>query len=399
MTWRAGILLVLCATAAAAEEDELTPLQRDALRAVVERLRKYGGHLTAKRAAAFELAEFDADELARLPARAPEEVREPLARICGTVALWRGPLGELKKSADICWLLASADAAAWANAGRLLRRERTGARLERAVLALRADERPEVRLLAVRMATTLVVFGSRNENLRDTVLAGIDDPHPHVAGHAAYHALDIRDKRVVDRMLAHVEDERMLPEYGTTVGAVTAQRLSWTIFTEERARMGWGTPAVPPLDEPRTRTPDELRKWWRRSHENFGFGTPAPWKCVHDDVLVLTRGTPVVVELADGTPLRLVLLEHREAWLDGRPVTTIRVKMTDVRYPRDPRELSDLGNPEHSDWWLPGGGADWPVEAPDGSPANGSAWWRAVFLPTHRLGRVRMRLFFYVRPG
>ena len=412
----AFILLVAASWPAAGREAEFSPTQRAALQDVLERLRNTlrSGRLTATEAAGFDLEEFDTCDLQRVVRVAEDlgesrRLRDALTQVCRMVVLRRGPLGQLKKASDICFLLASTRENDWADAYRLLRREPLGETLDRAVVSLGRDARPQVRLIAVKHATTLVFFGRKSEGLVATVLAGITDRDPNVAACSAWDAGVTGDKRVLDRMVATLSDTRELdPESFSVqnlqgwrkVSDVLACRFSWMVWQERRARLTLGAPApgqmewtpAPLTVEYVDLAPDAIRDWWRTERAAFGFGTPAPmWKRVFDKVVVLRIGKPVTVRLDTGTPLRIALKKYTEGWEVGRPVTSVDAELTDVSFPKHERHVAYLGNPEWSDWQVGRGRTSW--------SQNGSVQWKAAYLPTQRRGTVRLKLVIHLEGG
>lgn len=422
------LMLALGAWPAAGHDEESTAEQREAVRATVDRLRKIleEGYLSAGKAAKFEFKGLSTHDLmhvldtAKLAAvksdiaKEPQKLRDALARVCRTTIHRRSPLGQLQKSSDICFLLASSHRADWVAAHRLLRREPFGEKLDRAVIALARDTRPEVRLLATLDATMLVAFGRKAEGLVATVLAGMTDQNPNVAAVSTYWAAQTRDPRVVDRMIASLSDSRLLNPGSSPlwdlggpkeskVSDIAMQKLRWLAWNESDCGLKWRAP-VPGTEkdwtgQPRAEyvalTPDAIRSWWKRSRAEFGFGVSKPmWKCVFDEVVLLKIGQPKLVRLAMGVPVRITLTEYTERLNDGEPVTSVEVQaeLIDARPPGDENEYSiRLGNPRHSDWWVPRHRMSW-----TGDNIDGSMKWKVAFLPTHRRKYVRARLVVHL---
>jgi hypothetical protein len=383
-----------------AHEDALTKEQVESLRRVVEQLRTTlaRGRLTAEKAWEFGFDGFTAHDLEHAPA-APlgvemsDDVRGALRHVCRAAFHRRSPVGKLARAKDISFLLGSPGVQDWLHAFRLLRREPFSPELDRAVVALGRDERPEVRLIAAKLASSLLVFGREAEGLRATVLACLSDADPNVAAACAVHAaLDTRDKRVVDRLVACLGDERLLradaPAFLRLQGhdrvATTASLvLSWMIYREGCVLQE--TSQDPRnLEHPEARrkyvamTPDEIRAWWRANREAFGFEAPAPqWRKAFDEVLVLDVGKPAAVPM-DGMPVSVLLKAYRESWSgEGTPVTTV-----DTRIRSGDWDMGSPGNPDHDDGYVH-----------REIRASGREWqWTAAFLPTHEKGRVRCRL-------
>ncbi|HEX5137542.1 MAG TPA: HEAT repeat domain-containing protein [Planctomycetota bacterium] len=394
----ACVVLLAVAPLARGDEPGLAHEKVAALRAAAERLPKEG---TAEKAWKFEIAGFKSEDYARaadaLPADLPDAARESLGRACRTAALRLGPLGRLEHARDACYLLASPRDEDWLKAFRLLRREPLGDDLDGAVLALAKDARPEVRLIASRLASSLVVFGRKD--LVDVVLAALADPDPNVVGSCAVgDAMATGDKRVVDRMVAIIDDPRTIDPDASpflnlgpaekTLGDYVRRNLCWTFWTERRARHRW----MPPLDAlGHELSADETRAWWKENRESFGFGTPAPqWRCVFDDVLVVDVGERLTVHDCDGRPLKIDLSVYREHWLGGEPVTTISGEIhTDVG--TEDQYVTTFGTPDRRDVSVCQSRGTWGDGTLFGEHAT-----RVALLPTDRPGRVRMRLTMHI---
>jgi len=394
----ACVVLLAVAPLARGDEADLAPEKVAALRAAVERLPK---ELTAEKAWKFEIAGFKAEDYARaadaLPAGLPDGARVVLARGCRTAALRLGPLGRLEHARDACHLLASPRDEDWLKAFRLLRREPLGDDLDGAVLALAKDARPEVRRIASTLASTFVVFGRKD--LVDVVLAALADPNPNVVGACAVgDAMATGDKRVVDRLVAIIDDPRAIDPHASPflnlgpaekkLGDYVRRNLSWTFWRERRARHKW----VPPFDTlGHELSADETRAWWKENREVFGFETPAPqWRCVFDDILVVDVGKRLVVHDCDGRSLKIDLNVYREHWLGGEPVTTIQGEIhTDVDTEDQP--VTTFGTPDRSDVSICESRGSWG----DGT-LFGEHCTRVALLPTDRPGRVRMKLIMHI---
>ena len=416
---RCAVAFVLFAAAtwpAAGHEAEISPQRRATFMEVLERLRGTlrSGRLTATQAAGFDLEEFDTHDLQHL-VDAVENLtesrreRDALTQVCRMVVHRRSPLGQLKKAPDICFLLAGTRENDWTKAYRLLRREPLGDALDRAVIALGRDARPQIRLIAIKHATTLAFFGRKSEGLVGTVLAGITDRDPLVAASSAWDAGETGDKRVLDRMVANLSDARAFDPQSFSVQSlqgwrnvkdVLACRFSWMVWKERCARLSLGAPEPGQMDwtpAPLTvdyidLSPADIRNWWKKERAAFGFGAPAPmWTRVFDKVVVLKAGRPVTVRLDTGTPLRITLNKYTESWELRRPVTSVEAEVTDVSFPRHERHVAFLGNPDAPDWQVGRGRTSWS----DG----GSLQWRAAFLPTQRPGTVRMKLVIHLEHG
>jgi hypothetical protein len=395
-------ILAVFLLAAAARGEELSPEPRAAL----ERVRKTlgGREPTAERAWAPDLAALTPEQLALLPDAAPEAEREAVRRVCRTALFRRGPLGRLERARDLCFLLAGPRARDWMEAYRLLRREPFSEDLDRAVTALAADERPEVRLIGIYHALTLVMFGREPETHVRTVIAGLTDRHPNVAGYALLHAADTRDTRVMDRMVSCLDDDRAFDPHAPRVlqmgrGKLSdwlPGRLSWIAWEERRGRCSmWPPPGCkggfgyrPEYVE---LTPDEIRAWWRENRNAFGFGTPGPlWRCVFHKMVVVDVGKPAVVMADGGLALTLHLKTYREAWDGDEPVTTTEMEIRDRQHGID-QYVTGLGNPDHDDVWAPrsAGTYTWQNRCCDIA-------CRGAFLPTDKPGRVRLMLTVHI---
>ncbi len=405
-----ALLAVLLAnpTRAAGHDAELTARQRTVVCANMERLRKAlrSSRLTADVVATLSFDTVDSHDLEHAvefvqDMEASKDLRDGFARVCRTVMLRRSPLGQLKSAPDICFLFASTRYVEWMDAYRLLRREPLGPDLDRAVISLAGNARPELRLVAIRHAITLLFFGRKGEGLIATVRAGLSDPDPNVVVECLFNADDAGDKRVVDRMVACLADDRTLESSVPLflqgrrtgkVGDVAASRLGWIIYQERCARIPLRPPANGPWHPPRFQVkhvslmPNEIRAWWKENRAAFGFGTPCPmWKRVFDSVEVLQRGRPVSVRLVTGELLRITLHEYSEGWDDaGHPVTTVRMVVGDA----DVEWEMDVGNPQHPDWWVPRSSASWATAA----NRFGTLTCAAAFLPTDKPGQVRTKL-------
>ena len=416
---RARAWLTLAALGAApvalSHDAELTPDQLAKVRAHVERLAKIlkSGQLTPEAAWSFDLGEFTRDDLEHVPEAIKDldpELREALRHVCQTTYHRRGPAGRLERAREICFQLGGPDQSQWLQTFRLLRREKPGEDLERTVVALGRDNRPEVRLVAARLAKSLIVFGEGSEGLLGTVLACLTDRDPNVAAACAFHdALAIREKRVVDRMVAALADDRALDPRASPilllkgwrkVNDVVAHRLSWAIYMERKAP--WkvrpkldktGEPRVDRSAEPEYEdlSPDAIRGWWKQHREAFGFGTPGPdWRNVLDEVLVLDRGKPVEVKAAGGLTLTVKLREYKEGWLEGTPVTTADVEIT-TRVAGEEQHVANVGTPNDPDGSLSWDRATWG----DGT-VFGEVACQSAFLPTDKPGRVRLKLIIHL---
>jgi hypothetical protein len=396
----APLALLTATVIARAHDPDFTSAQMETLRAAAARVRTAleRGGVTAEDAWVVDFAGFTAHDLDHVPETldVPAEVREALRRVCGTTLYRRGPVGRLEGARDICYLLASPESKDWLKAFRLLRREPLTGDIDRAVIALGRDEAPLIRLIASKLATSLIVFGRDAEGLRATVLACLTDADPNVAAACALReAVKTRDKRVIDRMVACLGDHRALDPkcppplwlgQSERVSDVVARRLCGLFYSERHAR--WR--ASPPFKERPEHValmPDEIRAWWKENRGAFGFETPAPqWRCVLDRVLVLDVGKPVVVEAEGGIPIKVALKEYREHWLDGEPVTTIEADIHAVEDGED-GYMGTVGNPDHYDGFVSSTRGNWSV-----GMAPCEVTCRAAFLPTNTKGRVRMKL-------
>lgn len=394
------------AALAARGDDGLTAEKAAALRAAAERLRE---PLTAESAWAFEIPGFAAEDyglaLEAVP-ELPEGVRVPAERACRTAALRLGPVGKVGSAREACFLLASRRDGDWLKAFQLLRREPLGDELDAAAVALGKDGRPEVRLVAARLAASLVVFGRKADGLVDTLVACSMDPHPNVVAAFALFAPDIRDKRAIDAMVASLRDERATDRRAppilnlgeaNSVSDFVQANLSWEFWHERRARCKFEPPKfdaagnrLPSHEQVYVRlSPDEIRTWWRENRDAFGFGTPAPqWRCVFDDVLVVDVGKRLVVGDADGRLLKIDLKVYDERWGDRGPETEIQGEIhSDV-----------LGEEDYvAGFSLAGTGGVSRERATWGDGTiYGEIDCRAAFLPTDRPGRVRMKLTIHI---
>ncbi len=405
MIREAVLLLALGMGTAAAHDTGFTPEQESVLRSYGQRLRT--GRVRAADAAAFDFPGFDGHDLVHVLDWAdrtvePAELRAAWTRVCRMAALRRGPIGGLERASDICFLLASTHDADLLRAYRLLRQEPLGEQADSAVVALARDPRPKVRLIAVRHATTLLFFGRKTEGLVEAVVGGLADESPAIAATSAGDADEADDIRVMDGLVAALADDRIpdalhfpLAELPATrtVGEAVTRRLCWVVWEERSARLGWRAPvpgrAWPARGEYLALGPDEIRAWWRESRAGFRRGAPAPmWKRVFDETVVADRGTPLRLRLDAGTPLLLSLTSYSEYWGRGdTPYATAQAELADVTYPDDEHHVAMLGTPEQSVWAIGKGRTTWSVGTKDGSLA-----WKAAFLPTHRPGRVRIRL-------
>jgi hypothetical protein len=259
-----------------------------------------------------------------------------------------------------------------------------------------------VRLIAFKLAISLVVFGRNSDGLLATVTAGLTDDDPNVAATTMQQAPNTGDKRVLDRMVACLADDRVLNPQASSylhqgnwkrVSDVLANRLSWAFYMERRALCKPG----PTLDRTGRPvfvllTPDEVRAWWKENGPAFGFGVPAPqWRSVFDDVVVVDVGKRVEVAGAGGLSLTIDLTKYREEWVEGRPATTVEGALyTTIR--GEEVHVAAIGNPDHDDGFVAEGRRDWR------GAKGGMAWisCRAAFLPTDKPGRVRMRLTVHV---
>jgi len=398
------LALLVAAPGARGHDPDYTPGQLAKVRACVDRLRKIlrSGGLTPKAAWSFDLAEFTPHDLGHAPdliRDLPPELKEALRRVCLTTYYRRGPAGRLKRARKICFLLGGASDTDWLRAFRLLRREEPGKDLERAVVALGRDARPQLRAVAARLATTLILFGHRSEGLLGTVLASLTDRDPNVAATIAFNALDTREKRVVDRMVAILADHRALDPFASpgrflrgwrSVSDVVVYRLSWAVYMERKARRKWrrtlDTTGEPEYEE---LSPDAIRAWWKEHRDTFGFATPTShWRNTVDQVVVLEVEKPVRVQTKDGTTLTVKLLRYNEGWLAGAPVTTAEAEITRSVFGEE-ELVVQLGNPDHRDGFL-----SW--ERTSDGTALGGVVCQGAFLPTDRPRRVRLKLIVHV---
>lgn len=404
-----GAVLLAGTSMAPAHEPEFTAEQVAALRACARRMEKIVASrgLTVEDAWEFDFGNITPHDLEHvsdgaLGVEVAADVREALRHVCRTASFRRGPLGRLEKARDICYLLGSASNADWLRAYRLLRREPFTEDLDRAVIALGRDRRAEIRLIAAELAGALVVFGREAEGLSATVLACLTDEDPDVAAACAmWVPEEVQDKRLVDRMVACVADDRALERVDSplwlagwrtkTVKDVLAYRLSWMSCKERHGR--WK--ARPPFDgrpEYVALSVDEIRAWWKDNRPSFGFGTPAPqWRVVLDRVVVLDVGRPVVLHGEGGIPFNVRLGAYREVWRGTEPVTIIKA---DVHSHVDSEEVyvADLGG-ETSDLGGVLGRSRGTFSWADGAGiVCGEVFCRWAFLPTNENGRVRMKL-------
>ncbi len=406
---RRALLLLVLGLPVAAHDAEFTQEQALLLRDYGERLRGLlrSGRLGAEEAATFKFDGFDSHDLVHVfdwadRTAEPAELRAAWACVCRSAAFRRGPLGDLEKASDLCFLLASTHDADLLRAYRLLRQEPLGEALDRAVVALARDPRPEVRLIAVRHATTLLFFARKTEGLVEAVLGGIGDESPAIAAACARYADESDDIRVMGRLVASLSDDRVLEALPfplvrlparERVGSLVAQRLSWVVWEERSARLAWRAPvpgrAWPARCEYVPLDADEICAWWNQHRAGFRRGAPAPmWRRVFDQVVVADRGTPLRLRLDTGTPLLLSLSSYSEHWGGGDgPIASSEAELSDVTYPDDEQHIAMLGALEQSVWAIGKGRTTWTVGTKDGSLA-----WKAAFLPTHRTGRVRIRL-------
>jgi hypothetical protein len=393
------IVFVLVATALApAREPDSTSGQLETLRAAAARIEAAlgKGGLTAEVAWAIDLTGFTADDLADAPAALPglpDEVREAFGRVCLTTRYRRGPVGHLENARDTCYLLASQEPEDRLKAFRLLRREPLSEELDRAVIALGRDEAPLVRLIAAKLATSFIVFGRDAEGLHATVLGCLTDPDPNVAAACALEAPNTLDKRVIDRMVTCLTDERRLDPRAPEpmrlgegrVSDILTRRLSWIFYSEQVAR--WR--ASPDEAEPKCvpMSADRIREWWKENREAFGFETPAPqWRCVLDKVLTVDVGKASIVEAAGGTKIRVMLKEYSEGWLEGAPVTTIEADLHAVE-DAELEYMGTVGNPDHYDGFVSSTRSTWLT-----GMLPSEVRCSAAFLPTGTKGRVRVKL-------
>jgi len=407
-----AVTLLAAAPAARGHDPEFTPKQLAKVRACVEHLGKIlkSGALNPEAAWSFDLGEFTPHELGHVPEAIGDldpDLREALRHVCQTTYYRRGPAGRVEGAREICFYLAGPRDMDCLRAFRLLRREKLGQDLERTVVALGRDDRPDVRLVAGRLAKSLIVFGHGSEGLLGTVLACLTDRDPNVAATCANpDVFATREKRVVDRVVAALADVRTLnplasPADQRRVSDVMALRLSWAIFMERRAlwmlRPKLGATGEITLDrtgepEYEALSPNAIRAWWKEHRDKFGFGTPAShWKSVVDRVVVLEVRKPVQVKAADGVTLTVNLGKYEEGWFDGKPVTSAEAEIT----------ASEVGEKEHVA--TVGAGA----AQPDGSLSwEGGIWadgkglrdfiCQGAFLPTDKPGRVRLRLIVHI---
>ncbi|MHC4492476.1 MAG: hypothetical protein ACYTDU_12705 [Planctomycetota bacterium] len=402
-----ALTLLAAAPAARGHDPEFTPEQLAKVRACVENLGKIlkSGSLTRVAAWSFDLGEFTPHELGHVPEAIGDldpDLREALRHVCQTTYHRRGPAGRLEGAREICFHLAGPRDADWLQAFRLLRRQKLGNDLERTVIALGRDDRPEVRLVAARLAKSLILFGRRSEGLLGTVLGCLTDRDPNVAAACTFHdALATREKRVVDRVVAALADDRALDPHASPilflpgwrrVNDVVAHRLSWAIYMERKAQWKW-RPTLDRSGEPEYEdlSPDAIRAWWKEHRDTFGFGTPAPdWRNVLDQVLVLDVGKPVHVNVAGGLTLTVTLRRYKESWSEGKPVTTADAEIT-TRVAGEEAHVANVGTPNHPDGTLSWDRATWS----DGT-VLGEVACRSAFLPTDKRRRVRLKLIVHI---
>lgn len=405
-----ALTLLAAAPAARSHDAKFTPEQLAKVRACVERLGKIlkSGALNPEAAWSFDLGEFTPHELGHVPEAIGDldpDLREALRRVCQTTYYRRGPVGRLEGAREICFYLAGPRDMDCLRAFRLLRREQLGKDLDRTVVALGRDDRPEVRLVAGRLAASLIVFGHTSEGLLGTVLACLTDRDPKVAATCANRACVARDKRVIDRMVAALGDVRTLnprasPADQRKVSDVMALRLSEAIFIERRAlwmlRPKLGKTGEFELDrtgEPEYEdlSPDAIRAWWKEHRDTFGFGTPAShWKNVIDQVVVLEVRKPVHVKAASGRTLTVNLRKYWEGWLEGEPVTTAEGELT-TRVFGEEVHIARIGVPDQYD-----GLPSWERGVWVDGEGRKDFICQGAFLPTRKRGRVRLRLIVHI---
>jgi hypothetical protein len=200
----------------------------------------------------------------------------------------------------------------------------------------------------------------------------------------------------MDRMVALAADARPVgpaPVGGYTwresVGVTVTRALGFRFGLEEDARMPFldeddAFPQREPFDA------EQVRAWWTRNRESFGFGVPAPWTCVFDEELRMDKSRPYALRLADGQVLTARLVQYRDVRDEAQlPRTVFELKFTREEH----GTVEDVYR------------LDGPYRL-DGGFGHGSRTWyddtvlafATSLLPTDRATRARIRIRIHVRP-
>jgi len=419
MLLRVALFTVLTAglRPAVGHEPDLNAKERAAVEWCVERLREVApkGRLRIEAVSGFFMGEISSETLAHpladlTDSKVPEELESAWRHLCRATVLRRGPVGKLPDAARISYLLASGQERQRWTGYRRLRREKIGKPLERALVALSRHPDAELRLIAVRHATSVLAFGERSKPLLNVVCGGMTDRSPAVAAAAVSKADDTQSLDVMDRLLACTNDQRKLVKgpllrlglrgwEGKRVRDVALARISWLAWVEKGAAAAWCAPD--PQNPGRTRPwhprhvkldAEGARKWWAESRDGFGFSAPrSVWESHFDDVLELEVGGSKKFRLVTGTTMEFHLDRFKETWEpDGRPATEIDAHISAL-YPNGEEErIADVSYPPCDDWFVASGRAGSTSQRPDGSYR--SLQWTAAYLPTSKARVVRVRL-------
>ena len=238
-----AVVVLLSWSSGAAHDFELNRDQKRELKQAAELLRAYPEldieklHEVRRILRSFKPAELEHLNHCAEFKQLQEVPRNVLGHAARAIAFGRTHEPNLSSPWEIALRMGSASTRDWMAGIRLLRRRPFDANLEKVVVALATDPRPEVRLSAVRLAKLLVVFRGPSPTCVAIAKRLVVDPMPNVAAFSIPEAIEIGDLELVDLLVSRLRDTRPLVRGtsetlrgGGKVGTSCRNRLSHEFF-------------------------------------------------------------------------------------------------------------------------------------------------------------------------
>ena len=285
----------------------------------------------------------------------PEEFRRTVQRVIRTVAIGRNLTLSSAELGKIAWPLASDEPCDWTDALLYLYRCDYDDKHERRIIALSADNRPEVRYMAGLLTKYAVLFKGPTKPLEVVALNLAVDKDPLVAAKfSADHGTGLRMKPVLARLMSRLNDNREVrdPDVGIfagiggrTVGESICHALWW--------KVGFGSRGPQPEHhiaiEEKAR---DLRAWWAKEEprESVESATEKGWENVYDGVSLMPVGGHVTIETKGKGKVTAEILEWFELVKYGTPLVSFRMAVQ-TGAPMGAKRV-EVGNPSHQMGWV-----------------------------------------------